>query len=136
MVKTFTFGMIHGVVLLWKMFCRLMRMWLIGWLPSKVSDIIQSHTWHVSQYIHVMFPNLRLLILNLTLSLEDISNKLLWNNSSNGDLSMKTAYEFKRLWINFKSKDGLSSYGVNMCLLLDHLLFGDWCLTMFPLMTC
>jgi hypothetical protein len=46
--------------------------------------------------LDVLFPILKDLVHEVIIPLEDLPNKLLWNNSSSGDLSMKSAYEFKR----------------------------------------
>jgi hypothetical protein len=61
-----------------------------------VCDLIHNRSWLIPQNLDVLFPILKDLVHEVTIYLEDLPDNLLWNNSSSGDLSMKSAYEFKR----------------------------------------
>ncbi|GAU48468.1 hypothetical protein TSUD_324180 [Trifolium subterraneum] len=69
------------------------------WLPSKVNELIRSHQWCIPAYLNDLFPNLRSRVQQVIFPVEDLKDNFIWKASPNGDLSMKDAYEFKRLHI-------------------------------------
>jgi hypothetical protein len=62
---------------------------LLRELPAKVCDIIHNRSWLIPQNLDVLFPILKDLVHEVTIHLEDLHDKLLWNNSSSGDLVIK-----------------------------------------------
>ncbi|XP_045792564.1 uncharacterized protein LOC123887311 isoform X1 [Trifolium pratense] len=57
---------------------------------------MHNRSWFIPQNLGVMFPNLKDLVQKVTIPLEYLHDKLIWNNSPTSDLSSKIAYEFKR----------------------------------------
>ncbi|GAU10707.1 hypothetical protein TSUD_424710, partial [Trifolium subterraneum] len=66
------------------------------WLPQRVSDIIQNQQWYIPPYLDNNFPTLKIMVQQVTLPMEPLSDILVWNGATNGLLSLKEAYEFKR----------------------------------------
>jgi hypothetical protein len=67
------------------------------WLPSKVSDIIQDQKWLIPNHLDLLFPNLKNIVQKVILSVEPSEDQLCWNHVSSGLLTLKDAYDFKRL---------------------------------------
>jgi hypothetical protein len=70
--------------------------YVIQWLPSKVSDIIHNQVRHIPPLLDNLYPLLKNIVQKITLLLEPSLDMLVWKGTSNGMLSLKDAYEFKR----------------------------------------
>lgn len=64
--------------------------------PDKLENYVENHRWSIPDNLHHMFPDLRLLVSKVTLANRSLPDSLVWNHSSNGDLTMKDAYSFKK----------------------------------------
>ncbi|GAU48769.1 hypothetical protein TSUD_406120 [Trifolium subterraneum] len=69
---------------------------ILIWLPSKVSDFIQNQTWYIPRYIDILFPQIKNLVYQVILPVDNIADSLVWKGSDNGLLTLKIAYDFKR----------------------------------------
>ncbi|GAU47353.1 hypothetical protein TSUD_190190 [Trifolium subterraneum] len=69
----------------------------LTWLPSKVSDILLNHSWNIPADLDNLFAALKTFVRQVTLSNQNVPDKLIWKHNTSGELSMKDAYEFKRL---------------------------------------
>ncbi|GAU14067.1 hypothetical protein TSUD_168920 [Trifolium subterraneum] len=69
----------------------------LTWLPSKASDILLNHSWNIPADLDNLFPTLKTIVRQVTLSNQNVPDKLIWKHNTSGELSMKDAYEFKRL---------------------------------------
>jgi hypothetical protein len=65
-------------------------------LPSSLNNYILNHQWNISEDLNTQFPGLRNLVMQVTISEEAQTDKLVWKHNSTGDLSSKEAYEFKK----------------------------------------
>jgi len=68
---------------------------LVSLLPPKVCDYIDQFNWRISDDLETFFPNLRNLVSKVILPNFDTDDMMVWNHSSNGELSLKEAYRFK-----------------------------------------
>jgi ribonuclease HI len=64
-------------------------------LSSTVSDFLHNGQWILPPQLSLMFSNLRSIIHNVVIPLEDFQDKLLWKHSDSGALELKHAYSFK-----------------------------------------
>ena len=64
-------------------------------LTSKVSDFINGSQWHFPVSVLEVFPYLSQIAAQVTLPIEVRIDKLIWNQSSIGELSFKEAFLFK-----------------------------------------
>ncbi|CAJ2642122.1 unnamed protein product [Trifolium pratense] len=76
---------------------------VLVWLPSKVSDIIHDQKWNIPFHLELLFPTLKNIVQKVTLPVEPLEDQLCWNNDSSGVLTMKDAYDFKRLHFPVKA---------------------------------
>jgi len=68
---------------------------LVSQLPTKVCDYIQNFQWNIDDNLHNIFPNLRNLASQVTLSASDTPDVIMWEHTPNGELSLVDAYNFK-----------------------------------------
>jgi hypothetical protein len=64
--------------------------------PSSLSSYISNHHWNIPTEITDMYPHIKRLAEQVTLSSQFKPDCLLWKHNSTGSLSLKEAYEFKR----------------------------------------
>ena len=64
-------------------------------LTAKVCDFINDGHWEVPAFLQVYFPILASLVTQVTLPSQQVSDRLLWKHSNNGELSLKEPYIFK-----------------------------------------
>ena len=64
-------------------------------LTATVSDYIQNSFWHISQSVSDSYPTLYNLVMQITLPKFPKEDKLIWESSSTGNLSLKEAFLFK-----------------------------------------
>ena len=64
--------------------------------PKYVVDYISNFHWHIPEGILIQHPELRSLASKVTIPREESDDRLIWKHNSNGELSLKDSYEFKR----------------------------------------
>ncbi|GAU44578.1 hypothetical protein TSUD_139510 [Trifolium subterraneum] len=70
---------------------------VLRWLPTKVCDINHDQKWLIPNHLDLLFPNLKNIVQKVILPVEPLEDQLCWNHVSSGMLTLKDAYEFKRL---------------------------------------
>jgi len=68
----------------------------VSTFPILVKDYIRNSHWIIPDNIITQYPDLRLLGNQVTIPIEDCEDRLTWKHYSNGELSLKDAYNFKR----------------------------------------
>jgi hypothetical protein len=63
-------------------------------LKAKVKNFIENQRWKIPNCLFSAYPNLLSLINNVTIPLQEKNDKLFWNLSHDGDLSLKDVYTF------------------------------------------
>jgi hypothetical protein len=69
---------------------------LVQLLPKKLDRYIVNQCWNISDELNQYFPNLRSLVSQVIIPSGNQRDKLVWKHSSEGDLSQKDAYAFKK----------------------------------------
>ena len=64
-------------------------------LAARVSDFIHNFQWKIPQAVSIVFPNISSLVNQVIIPVERKKDKLVWINSSKGDLTLKDAYLHK-----------------------------------------
>ncbi|PNY17703.1 ribonuclease H [Trifolium pratense] len=64
-------------------------------LNAPISDFIFNYQWNLPIDLELAFPNLRQIVQKVTILIEDKMDKLLWKESTSGELSLKDAFLFK-----------------------------------------
>lgn len=64
-------------------------------LQASVQDFIVSGSWSVPLIVQNRFPGINLLVQQVTLPVNNIEDKMVWNNTTHGVLTLKEAYMFK-----------------------------------------
>ncbi|MCH94279.1 putative ribonuclease H protein, partial [Trifolium medium] len=63
-------------------------------LKAKVKDFIEDQSWKIPNCLLLAYPILQNLVDSITIPMFEKEDKLLWNLSHDGDLSLKDAYSF------------------------------------------
>jgi len=64
-------------------------------LPVYVSNFIDNHQWKILEELNQTYPNLRNLAAQVILPKHNTADKLVWQHTNNGELTLKDAYSFK-----------------------------------------
>lgn len=64
-------------------------------LHASVQDFIFNGSWSIPLSMQSMFPGINLLVQHVTIPVEDSQDKIVWKNTTNGEITLKEAYMFK-----------------------------------------
>jgi ribonuclease HI len=64
-------------------------------LQARVSDFIRNFQWCIPWQLQTLFPNLKQLVEQVTIPKDVKPDKLVWTDSTSGDLTLKDAYLLK-----------------------------------------
>ncbi|CAL5191781.1 unnamed protein product [Lathyrus oleraceus] len=64
-------------------------------LKIKASSYIVNHQGHLPMSIQLAFPSLLATLNQTHIPLEDMEDKCIWNQTEDGELTLKLAYEYK-----------------------------------------
>ncbi|CAJ2678215.1 unnamed protein product [Trifolium pratense] len=64
-------------------------------INAPISDFIFNYQWNLPIDLELAFPNLRQIVQKVTILIEDKMDKLLWKESTSGELSLKDAFLYK-----------------------------------------
>jgi len=64
--------------------------------PQCLSSYIQNYQWSIPDNLHQTFPQLRMLVSQITIPVRQREDELIWRHNNYGTLTMKDAFEFKK----------------------------------------